>query len=451
MPYCVAAPAPPGPAGRVVYEPWPNPPAPVHRRRLLTARPLNRRHVGAWALYDFANSVYPAVIQVAVFSVYYATAIVGNEANQGDALWTRAVSLSALIVAMSSPLLGSIADRAGVRKRLMFVYSYVCIICVSLFVTIEPGMVMWGFVLAVLANVGFEGALVFYNAYLPDLAPRERQGFVSGLGFGVGYAGSVAGLLMALPLALGGRYDLVWLSVAAFFALFSIPTFLVLPKDGPAQLSVGAAAREGVVDFKRIVGEVLAHKELRRFLLAFFFYIDGVLTVIATAGLFAERTLGFERTELIQLFLVVQISALIGALVMAKPTDTVGPKPVISVALVLWVAVAVAGFYVQDQSTFFFIAVMAGFGLGVVQAASRSLMSSLIPEGKEAEMFGFYAFCGKSSSVMGPLVFGTVSFRTGDQRLAVLSIAAFFLIGLALLQRVRPPAPGGTSASAPVP
>jgi UMF1 family MFS transporter len=212
-----------------------------------------------------------------------------------------------------------------------------------------------------------------------------------------------------------------------------------------------AAAREGITGFRRIVGEVLAHKELRRFLLAFFFYIDGVLTVIATAGLFAERTLGFETSDLIKLFLVVQISALIGAMVLAKPTDKVGAKPVISTALVLWVAVAVAGFFVQDQSTFFFIAVMAGFGLGVVQAASRSLMSSLIPEGKEAEMFGFYAFCGKSSSVMGPLLFGTVSLRTGDQRLAVLSIAAFFLIGLALLQRVQPPAPGDTSSSAALP
>ena len=400
---------------------------------------LNRRHIGAWALYDFANSVYPAVIQVAVFSFYYASVIVGNEAGRGDAMWTRAVSLSALIVAMSSPLLGAIADRAGVRKRLMLAYTYLCIVCVSLFVTIEPGMVMWGFVLAVLANTGFEGALVFYNAYLPDLAPREKQGFVSGLGFGIGYAGSVAGLLMALPLATSDRLDLVWLSVAAFFALFSLPTFLTLPADGKGDLTVREAAIEGLVGFRRIVEEVWQHKELRRFLFAFFFYIDGVLTVIATAGLFAGQTLGFELSDLIRLFLVVQISALVGALVMAKPTDKVGPKPVISVSLVLWVAVAVSGFFVQDPSTFFLIAVLAGFGLGTVQAASRSLMASLIPEGKEAEMFGFYAFCGKSSSVLGPFIFGTVSLNTGNQRLAVLSIAVFFVVGLLLLQRVHPP------------
>jgi len=405
----------------------------------LTPSRLNRRHIGAWALYDFANSVYPAVIQVAVFSVYYATAIVGNDDGRGDALWTRAVSLSALLVAMSSPLLGSIADRAGVRKRLMMAYTYLCVISVGLFVTIEPGMVMWGFVLAVVANVGFEGALVFYNAYLPDLAPRDRQGFVSGLGFGVGYAGSVAGLLMALPLATSGRFDWVWVSVAVFFALFSLPTFLALPEDGNADLGLAEAAREGVLGFKRILGEVWEHRELRRFLAAFFFYIDGVLTVIATAGLFAEQTLGFEISDLIKLFLVVQISALVGALVMAKPTDTVGAKPIISATLVLWVAVAVSGFFVQDQSTFFLVAVLAGFGLGTVQAASRSLMASLIPEGKEAEMFGFYAFCGKSSSVLGPFVFGTVSVTTGNQRLAVLSIAMFFLVGLMLLQRVRPP------------
>ena len=183
---------------------------------------LNRKVIGGWALYDFANSVYPAVIQTAVFSVFYAEAIVGNDAGQGDAWWTRAVSLSALIVAMSSPLLGSIADRAGVRRRLMLGYTLLCVICVSLFVTIEPGMVLWGFGLAVLANIGFEGALVFYNAYLPDIAPEERQGFVSGIGFGVGYAGSIAGLLMALPLATSGQFDALWFAVAGFFLLFSI-------------------------------------------------------------------------------------------------------------------------------------------------------------------------------------------------------------------------------------
>ena len=409
---------------------------------------MNRKQVAAWALFDFANSAYPAVISAAIFGAYYANTVVGNESGLGDLWWTRAMSLSALIVAVSSPALGSVADRAGVRKKMLFLYTVMCVMFVSLFVTIEPGMVVWGFLLAVLANIGFEGAMVFYNAYLPDLAPPERRGFVSGLGFGVGYAGSIAALLIAYPLLARGHYDLTWLSVAAFFAVFSIPSFLFLPRDQPGEKTLLRAAYEGVVGFRGLVREVLRERELRRFLLAFFFYIDGVLTVIIVAGPYAEKTLGFGATERILLFLVVQISALVGALGLAKPTDVWGPKRVITLTLLLWTSLTVATFFVYSKTGFFVVAVLAGFGLGAVQAASRAMMAALIPKGKEAEMFGFYAFCGKSSSVLGPLLFGVVSYAlAGNQRAAVLTVGAFFLIGLVLLQRVTDPAVARPAAS----
>jgi len=409
---------------------------------------MNRKQVAAWALFDFANSAYPAVISAAIFGAYYANTVVGNESGLGDLWWTRAMSLSVLIVAVSSPALGSVADRAGVRKKMLFLYTVMCVMFVSLFVTIEPGMVVWGFLLAVLANIGFEGAMVFYNAYLPDLAPPERRGFVSGLGFGVGYAGSIAALLIVYPLLARGHHDLTWLSVAAFFAVFSIPSFLFLPRDQPGEKTLLRAAYEGVVGFRGLVREVLRERELRRFLLAFFFYIDGVLTVIIVAGPYAEKTLGFNDTERILLFLVVQISALVGALGLAKPTDVWGPKRVITLTLLLWTSLTVATFFIYSKPGFFVVAVVAGFGLGAVQAASRAMMAALIPKGKEAEMFGFYAFCGKSSSVMGPMVFGMVSYTlAGNQRAAVLAVGAFFLVGLVLLQRVTDPVVARADAS----
>ncbi|MGH7544906.1 MAG: MFS transporter [Gemmatimonadota bacterium] len=403
-------------------------------------RTLNRRWVAAWAMYDFANSVYPAVIQATVFSVYFATVIVGNEAGLGDLWWGRVMSASMLFVALSSPILGSVADRAGVRKKMLMAYAYLCIACVALFTKIEPGMIVLGWALATLANIGFEGSLVYYNAYLPDIAPRDRQGWVSGLGFGVGYASSALGLLAALPLVLRGRFDLTWLFVAAFFAVFSLPTFLGLPRDPPGRCTVLRAAWEGITGFRRIAGDVFRLRDVRRFLLAFFVYIDGVNTTIFFASIYAATTLGFAQQELIFLFLVVQLSALAGAFLLAKPTDAWGPKRVIDLTLVLWTVIAVAAFFVQSKTTFFGIAVLAGTGLGAVQAASRAFMSALTPDGKEAEMFGFYAFCGKSSSIIGPLVFGMISVATGgNQRLAVLVVGSFFLIGLALLQRVRDP------------
>ena len=401
---------------------------------------MDRKSIAAWALYDFANSVYAAVIPATIFGVYFVQVIVGNEGGRGDAWWANVASVSVLFVAISSPVLGAIADTAGVRKKMLFLYTYLCIAAVALFTTIEPGMVLRGFTLAVLANIGFEGALVYYNAYLPDLAPRGREGSISALGYGVGYIGSIIGLVVALPLVSRERFDLTWLAVALLFAVTSVPSFLFLPPDRPGTKTLTRAATDGITGFRKIVGEVLAERELCRFLLAFFFYIDGVLTVIWFASVFAATTLGFEAQELILLFIIVQLAALTGAFALARPTDRWGAKKVINLTLLLWTGVVVGAYFVQTKPVFFVLAVAAGFGLGSVQAASRSLMTALIPPGKEAEMFGFYALCGKSSSILGPVVFGQVSLAFGgNQRVAVLALGAFFLTGLILLQRVRVP------------
>ncbi len=400
--------------------------------------PLNRSQVAAWVFYDFANSVYPAVITATVYSVYYATYIVGNESGLGDLWWGRVMSVSMLFVALSSPLLGHIADSAGIRKKMLFAYTALCVAAVALLATVDKGMVLRGFMLAVAANIGFEGALVYYNSYLPVIAPPSRRGFVSGLGFGAGYAGSAAGLLMVLPLVAQKRFGLAWLSVSAFFTVFSIPTFLGLPADRSAAKGVLEAAGDAAAGFIEIARDVWRSTALRRFLPAFFLYIDGINTTIYFSAIFASTTLGFTAKDLVYLFLVVQLSALAGALALAKPVDVWGPKRVISMSLLFWTAVAVAAYFVQSKQAFFAIAVLAGSGLGVVQSASRTLMSSLIPAGKEAEHFGFYAFCGKSSSVVGPLLFGAISHGLGgDQRTAILSVAAFYLAGLVLLQRVN--------------
>ena len=216
---------------------------------------MNKKQVGAWALFDFANSVYPAVITTTVFSIYYVGTIVGNEGGRGQWWWGLCVAVSALIVAVTAPLLGAIADRGGARKKFMLAYTVICLVGVLLMTTLRPGMVVAGFVIFVIANVGFESALVFYNAYLPDIAPPEKQGWISGLGFGVGYLGSALGLLMVLPFATS-RTELVWLLVAAFFLLFSLPAFLYLPPDRAGEMSVPQAARWGITNFPEIVRAV---------------------------------------------------------------------------------------------------------------------------------------------------------------------------------------------------
>lgn len=402
---------------------------------------MNNREVGAWVTFDFANSVFPAVVVSVVFQDFYIQGVVGAEGGRGDAWWTAAVSTSALIVALTAPILGAVADRAGARKRLMGTYVIVCILGVLCFPLLGPGTVGLGFALFVLANVGFEGALVFYNAYLPDIVPMERQGWVSGLGFGIGYLGSAIGLVLALALVQSGAdLSLVWIMVALFFSLFAIPSFIYLPNDTEREMTLSQAAVWGLTSFRELWAEVMREKELRRFLLAFFFYIDGVLTAYVTATTLARTTFGFERNELIMMILGIQFTALIGAFALAKPADRLGPKKVLNGVLIMWIAVALSVYFIESKVAFAMLAMTAGFGLGAAQSVSRTLMASLIPKGRESEMFGFYALCGKSSSVIGPIVFGQVALLTGgNQRISVMAVSVMFIIGLILLQRVNDP------------
>ena len=397
---------------------------------------MNRKQVLSWCLFDFANSSYSAVIAAVVFQVYYINRIVGNEAGRGDLWWGAAISASMLAVSISSPFLGGIADHAGLRKRLLAFYTYLCVIAVASFTLLTPGAALAGFVLIVLANIGMEGGLVFYNSFLPELAPPDHHGRVSGWGFGVGYAGSILALLIALPLAKAGRFDAIWLMVALFFALFSLPAFLFLPRDTRTGVTASQAGVMGIGKAVTTLREIWSRKEPRKFLLSYLIYEDGVNTVIVFSSSLAATTFAFGQGELVGLYVVVQVTALVGAFLFSKPTDLWGPKKVVTLSLLLWSLVAVSAFLVRSKALFWAVACTAGLGLGSVQAGTRAFFTQFIPEGKEAEYFGVYALVGKSSAVIGPLIFGQVSAAFGSQRPAILSIAAFFIAGLVLLRRV---------------
>ena len=401
---------------------------------------VDRKTIASWCLYDFANSFY-VVLPAVIWQTYFQRVIVGNERGLGDLWWGRIISVSMLLVAVSSPVMGAIADRAGVRKRLLIAYTLTSVAAVCLFPTVLPGMLWWGFAVTLVSYIAFEGGIVFYNAYLPEIAPRDHQGRVSGWGFATGYVGSLLGLALAYPLVRLKLFNVTYLVIAAAFLFFSLPAFLYLPREASAKLGVQAAAVAGVRESWRTLQEILFKPQLRSmqlFLFAYVFYEDGVNTVIYFAAGFASKTLGFSDTQNILMFLVVQVSALAGACLWAKPTDRLGPKRVVLLMLVQWSLVAAAAYFVQSKQGFLIVAVMAGTGLGAIQAASRAFMSTLIPRGKEADFFGFFSLVGKASAVMGPILFGEVSRRTGgNQRMAILSIMVFFMIGALLLSRVR--------------
>jgi len=399
---------------------------------------VNVRAIAAWTLYDFANSSFAAVVFATIYAAYYAMSVVGNATGAGDLWWGRVISVSMAVVAVSSPLLGGVADRAGIRRPLFIGFTLLSVVATALMATVKPGMVVWGFLLGVLGNIGYESALVYYNAYLPDLAPRTHQGRVSAWGFAVGYAGSIAALLTAFPFVRAQAYGGAFLCTAVLFTVFSLPAFIVLPEPASGGLGVWEAARDGVSEVFATARRILALRDLRRFMGAYFLYEDGVNTVVAFSAIFAAQTLGFPMERLIILYIVVQVSALGGALAWAKPIDHLGPKRVVMITLVQWSAVVVTAYFVETAAQFWILAVVAGTGLGAVQAASRTFLASLCPEGMEAELFGFYSLCGKSSAVIGPLIFGGISHAAGgDQRAGILAIGSFFIIGLALLARVK--------------
>jgi len=300
--------------------------------------------------------------------------------------------------------------------------------------------VLRGFVFAVLTLVTYEAAIIYYNAYLPMIATADRLGRVSAAGFAVGYAGSIVAFGAAYPFAAAKWYGACFVVTAIQFGLFAVPAFLVLPADTRHAMPLSRAVARGLGRTLATLREILgdpARLTMRRFLVAYFVYEDGVNTVIFFAAIFAAKTLGFSFPEIIGLFVVVQATALLGSIAWARPSDRRGARFVVRANLVQWIAVTVLAYFVTAKWQFWLVAVLAGTGLGAIQAASRALMASLVPRGRESEFFGFYALVGKSGAVLGPLVFGGVSWMlAGDQRAAIAAVGLFFVGGFLLLARV---------------
>jgi len=404
---------------------------------------MDRRTVRSWCFYDFGNSAF-AVIFVTVYAAYYADGVALDKAT-GQEWWGRLVSTSMALVALSSPLMGGIADHAGVRKRMLALYTGIGVLTTLGFAFVGEGALLLGFVLGVMANTAFEGGIVFYNSYLPVIAPPERHGRVSAHGFAIGYVGSLLALGVGAWLATKGLIKGVWILVSLQWALGALPALLFLPHDERTGIGVFRAAAMGVRQTVETWKRVAGMRNLRRFLIGYFFYMDGVNTVIVFAAVYAKTELGFGTAESIVLFAMVQLTALIGSMLMAGPSDLHGPRWAVVRTLGWWIFVVVLAILTGDprfpwnKEAFWLIAGLAGLGLGSIQACSRALMSHLVPKGSEAEFFGFYALCGKTGAIAGPLLLTGLGTLLGSLRLGLISVLAFYSIGLYLVLRVKDP------------
>ncbi len=405
-----------------------------------------RARIFIWTLFDFANTSFSVLIVAVGYSLYFKQIVAGG-AGRGDFYWGLAVSISMLLTALIAPVLGAASDFSRQRKRFLFIFTMASVACTALLYGVHANMVLAGSVLFIVANIGFEGGIVFYNAFLPSLTERKFYGRISGYGFAMGYVGSLVSLLIAIPLYQNGfapdnleNFRISFLLAAAMFLVFSLPLFLFLQDkktEGAASVSY---FREGYARVLSTLKHLRSYKEVATFLLAFFFYNDGILTVISFASIFAQESLQFSLQEILLLFAVVQASAIAGSLIFGSLTDKIGPKKTIVISLVCWILVVVCAYFVQSKELFYGIGVIAGASMGGSQSASRSLMALLTPPDRAAEFFGFYdGFCGKASAVIGTFIFGILSWATGSQRVAVLSVGFFFVAGLWLLRRVKEP------------
>ena len=417
------------------------------------ARPPSRLAVSSWCLFDFANSSYTTLIMTVVYSVYFRDAVVSATDNRGDRLWGLANFLAMAVVALTAPILGAFSDYSGRRKFFLISTTLQTVAATALLFFVGPGDVVSGIVLYVVATIGFEAGYVFYNSFLPDVSTPRTIGRVSGWAWAIGYAGGLLSLALCAPLikrplrdALGAidaiavqNRQTSFLLVAAFFLVFALPSFFWLRESKP--LGRLSGLREYVTVGFRRTAQTLRHlnryRETGKFVLASLFFTDGITTVISFSAIYATTTFHFTSTDVVILFLVLNVVAFPGSLIAGYLADRFGPKATLVGSLCVWVVTILVGFAAQNRATFYVMGGLAALGMGSTQSVARSFMAQITPPAREAEFFGFYVLAGKFASMFGPLMFGFVSQATGSQRLAVLSLLPFFLVGLALMASVN--------------
>lgn len=397
-----------------------------------------KSRIFVWTLFDFANTSFSIIVVTFVYAVYFKKTVAQN-LPIGDLYWSISTSIAMIVTALISPILGAVADHSAGKKRFLLFFTILCLTSTSLLYFVGEGMIFWGIFLFVLANIGFEAGLVFYDAFLPEITQPKNFGRVSGYGFAMGYFGSLATLAIIYPLIQKDLIQETFPITSAFFLIFSLPIFFSLKEHRKTNVRTDSFVKIGINRVWTTLTHLKNYKNLVIFLLAYFFYIEGVNTVIFFSGNYASTTLKFETSELFVFFITVQTTAIIGSILLGITADSIGQKKTIMISLVLWLITVCLAYLITDKTGFYFVGLLAGAAMGSSQSTSRSLMSKLTPPDKKTEFFGFYSFFGKSSAVVGPMVFGLVSYVTKSQRLAIISIAFFFLIGLLILTKVKDP------------
>ncbi len=419
------------------------------------AYPKNdRRIITGWAFFDWANSAYALVITVAIFPPYFLgiapdTIDIGGFAIRDETLIAWCISLAYLIIAAISPILSGIADYGGKKKRFMRFFTVLgSLACISLFFFRNPESLWIGMAGFVLATVGFAGGIVFYNAYLPDIATEDRYDAVSAKGFIYGFAGSV--ILLVVNLAMVLKHDLfgfesetaairwAFVSVGLWWLGFSQISFRRLPPDAPRPMPL-RLLHKGYDELAKAFHILRSSGNTTLFLLAFFCYNAGVQAILFLASSFADKEMHMEKSKLIILVLILQIVAIVGAFLSSRLSEKRGNKTALFVMLLIWTVICLLGYSVNTEMEVFLLGGAIGLVMGGIQALSRSTYAKFLPENtrETTSFFSFYDVMDKVSTVFGTMVFGLIAQLFGGMRSSVLALSILFLASLAILLAVR--------------
>ncbi len=406
----------------------------------------NKRIYG-WALYDWANSAYATTVMAGFFPLFFkAYYSAGTDATVSTAQLGVANSVSSVVVVLMAPLLGAIADAGGIRRRFLLLFAFLGIAMSAALALVGRGQWELAAAVYVLGNIGFMGSNIFYDAFLPAVASEAESDRVSGLGYALGYLGG--GILFALNVAMVQMPDVFgfadkaeaikasFVSVAVWWAVFSIP-FIVWVEEKRSTRTLGVR-RLSVLGYRRLMRTFSKIRHLRGlflFLVAYWFYIDGVDTVIRMAVDYG-MAIGFNAGDLIKALLLVQFLGFPATIAVAKLAQLWETKKAIYLTLGVYTLITVFAAFMREVSEFYVLAAMIALVQGGIQALSRSYYSRMIPHEYSAEFFGFYNFLGKFATVLGPLLIGFVAVVTHSSRASIASVALFFVVGALLLTRI---------------
>ena len=420
---------------------------------------FGNREQWAWYLYDFGNSAYAAVILLAIFSKYFVEEVAKDSVLPGTTLWNYAVVIAALIVALLSPVLGIIADFSRSKKKFLFIFTILSVVFTGLLFFVQQGDVFLAILFFILAEVGYRASQVFYDSLLVDISTPETIGKISGNGWAVGMLGGIICLVLVLiPIqAVGGvlMVRLAFVITAVFYLLSSIPVFLTVKQvNEPETLPAGTSAiRLAFQKLAQTFKDVKRYKEFIKYAFAFLIYNDGIMMLMDNAALVAAILFGFKTSELIVLIIILQVAGAAGSFLFGWISNKYSSKQAITYSLIMLMVVIASLYTTTSKGIFYIIGALAGFSLSGVQAVSRTMVSQLSPKAKTTEFYGFLSVAGRTSTAVGPFVFGSTFvlmlnwYQNHDFSLdlanknamywALGTVIVFLVVGLIFLLRVK--------------